>query len=185
MIEFSMEKLFLIITVSTITVFSTFVSTTPILDDDFDHSGDYPPDEIHHNNPQQQPIYMKIKPEEKQQHHSHNLHSDINEFIELIPINDVKKKLLEYYKNDRDVQQIYDYANGKEFLTMKKRLFDVREIKEFQQYLNDIGLNIKEIFHRLDNLLGISKMKPLPNRNQCKCYVGVCVFFFLYIYHER
>lgn len=159
-------------TIATLVYLSNFVATTPI-QEDFDHSGDYPPEE----NPHEQSIIMKIKTNEQHPHHHHQhtshinnkLQNDINEFIDLIPIAEVKKKLLEYYKNDRDVQLIYDYVNGKEFQAMKKKLLDVREIKEFQQYLNDIGMNIKEIFHKLDNLLGMSKMKPPPNRNLCKC----------------
>lgn len=186
----SKNQILIIFTVIYLTI--GVVITTPI-HEDFDHSGDYPPDIINDNNPEQS-FVMKIKIDDQHHHHHHqsnnsnNLQNDINEFIDLIPITEVKKKLLEYYKNDRDVQQIYDYGNGKEFLAMKKRLLDVKEINEFQQYLNDIGLNIKEIFHKLDNLLGISKMKPPSNRNLCKCFIYYCCgmyvwrFFLLFFF---
>lgn len=148
-------------------VATTLAAVTTPPTEDFDHSGDYVPEEIVEH---RHPAYITIKFDET----GNTLQSNINEFIELIPVTEVKKKLMEYYRNDRDVQQIYDYANGKDFLAMKKRLLDVREIKDFQQYLNAVGLNIKEILHKLDTLLGISKMKPPPNRNACENTFSFC-----------
>lgn len=90
------------------------------------------------------------------------LQSNINEFIELMPTLEVKAKIAEYYKNDADVQHIFNYANGKEFWSMKKSLCDVREVKELEAFFTKIGINIKETLHKFDDLLGISKMKQSP-----------------------
>lgn len=90
------------------------------------------------------------------------LQLNINEFIELMPTLEVKAKIAEYYKNDADVQHIFNYANGKEFWSMKKSLCDVREVKELEAFFTKIGINIKETLHKFDDLLGISKMKQSP-----------------------
>lgn len=95
-----------------------------------------------------------------------NLQSNINEFIELMPTLEVKAKITEYYKNDADVQHIFNYANGKEFWSMKKSLCDVREVKELEAFFTKIGINIKESLHKFDDLLGISKMKQSPHLNR-------------------
>lgn len=89
-----------------------------------------------------------------------DLQSDINDFLELIPIDDVKEKLDEYYRNDFDVQHIYDYVTSKEFLELKKHLLDLQDVKEVLQYLNRKGLNVKMLVRKFGHRLGITKMRP-------------------------
>lgn len=150
-------------------------TATAAIDDgisEYEQSGDFPSEDLIN---QFTMSLMKTKPPPPvaipQQHHhdklqfQSNLLKDIQDFIDLIPVPDVRAKIQEFYRNDRDVQQIYDYVNGKEFLSIKKKLLDVREVREFLNYLNGIGLNIKEILHRVDGLMGISKLKPPSNRN--------------------
>lgn len=98
--------------------------------------------------------------------HKLKLQSDIMEFVELIPGEEVKAKITEYYKNDEDVQHIFNYVSGKDFWSMKKLMFEVRQVKEFEQYFINIGVNFKEILNKLDDLLGLSKLKPQSQLNR-------------------
>lgn len=89
-----------------------------------------------------------------------NLNEDVNDFIELIPKAEVKAKLEEYYKNDMDVQHTFEYAYGKEFLELKRNILDMADVKDILQYLNRNGLNLKGVIRKVDNRLGISKIRP-------------------------
>lgn len=92
------------------------------------------------------------------------LKNDINDFLGLIPSKEIKEKILEYYRTDKDVQQIYDYMNSKEFKTLRKNILEICEVKDFINYLDIIGLSIKEIYNKIDNLFKFSKSKPSTNK---------------------
>lgn len=88
-----------------------------------------------------------------------DLNDDVNDFIELVPKAEIKAKIEEYYKNDMDVQHIFEYMHGKEFLELRKNILELTDVKETLQYLNKNGLNVKSVFRKLDHRLGISKIR--------------------------
>lgn len=89
-----------------------------------------------------------------------NLNEDVNDFIELIPKAEIKSKIEEYYKNDMDVQHIFEYVHGKEFQELRRNILDMADVKDILQYLNRNGLNVKGVIRKVDNRLGISKIRP-------------------------
>ena len=89
-----------------------------------------------------------------------DLQNDINDFIELVPADDVKAKFEEYYRNDMDMQHIHEYLNGKEFYELRKYILDMHDVKELLQYLTQNGFNVKNILRKIDHRLGITKVKP-------------------------
>lgn len=95
----------------------------------------------------------------KQQNRKVDLNDDINDFVDLIPKAEIKAKLEEYYRNDMDVQHIFEYMQGKEFLELRKSILELSDVKETLQYLNKNGLNVKSVLRKLDNRLGISKIR--------------------------
>lgn len=97
-------------------------------------------------------LQMKAKPL--------NLSDDVNDFIELIPKAETKAKVEEYYRNDMDVQHIFEFVHGKEFQELKRSVFDLADVKDILQYLNRNGLNVKGVVRKIDNRLGISKIRP-------------------------
>ena len=112
---------------------------------DSDQSGDYSVED-----------YMT---QERKKVHT-TLQSDINEFIDLIPSNEVRNTLQDFYKNDEDVEFVINYLNGNELWTSKKNLFDGREVRELERFFSNIGLNVKETWHKIDDVLGITKLRP-------------------------
>lgn len=96
------------------------------------------------------------KPKPKQP----NLSEDVNDFIEIIPKSEIKAKIEEYYRNDMDTQQIFEFMHGKEFQELRRNVLDLADVKDILQYLNRNGMNVKGIIRKIDNRLGISKIRP-------------------------
>lgn len=88
-----------------------------------------------------------------------DLNDDVNDFVDLIPKAEIKAKLEEYYRNDIDIQHIFEYMHGKEFLELRKSVLDNGDVKDIFQYLNKNGLNVKSVLRKIDNRLGISKVR--------------------------
>lgn len=84
----------------------------------------------------------------------------MNDFIELIPKAEIKAKIDEYYRNDMDTQHIFEFMHSKEFQELRRSVLDMADVKEILQYLNKNGLNVKGAVRKVDNRLGISKIRP-------------------------
>lgn len=87
------------------------------------------------------------------------LQADINEFIDLIPTDEVASKMVEFYRNDYDVHRVFDYLNGEEFAMLEHHLVGSKEYLEVDAMLGDLGVNIKSIRERLNRLLGFSELR--------------------------
>lgn len=96
------------------------------------------------------------KPRRKQT----NLNEDVNDFIELVPKLEIKAKIEEYYLNDMDTQYIFEFMHKNEFQELRRYALDIADVKDMLQYLNKNGINIKGIVRKVDNRLGISRIRP-------------------------
>lgn len=99
------------------------------------------------------------RPQTKAKQRKADLNDDVNDFIELVPKAEIKAKIEEYYRNDMDVQHIFEYMHGKEFLELRKNILELPDVKETLQYLNKNGLNAKSLVRKLDHRLGVSKIR--------------------------
>lgn len=88
-----------------------------------------------------------------------NLNEDVNDFIELVPKSEIKAKIKEYYLNDMDTQYIFEFMHKNEFQELRRYALDIPDVKDFLQYLNINGININGIVRKVDNRLGISKIR--------------------------
>lgn len=119
----------------------------------------------------------------KQQNRKLDLNDDVNDFVDLIPKAEVKAKIEEYYRNDIDMQHIFEYMHGKEFLELRKSILELSDVKDILQHFNKNGLNVKSILRKLDNRLGVSKIRStqLPYNAQPSFgnyYYYLCVRLF-------
>lgn len=99
------------------------------------------------------------RPMTKAKQRKADLNDDVNDFIDLVPKVEIKTKIEEYYRNDIDVQHIFEYMHGKEFLELRKNILELADVKETLQYLNKNGLNVKSLIRKLDHRLGVSKIR--------------------------
>lgn len=172
----------LLVVAATITVAVSSYKLRDIVDDDIEQSGDFEPninkkpytDQYQtQEKVDDQSIMKSFSNEQKQkqsptparQAHSKkpkqtNLNEDVNDFIELIPRLEIKAKLEEYYRNDMDAQHIFEFMHSKEFQEMRRTVLEMADVKDVLQYLNRNGMNIKGVVRKVDNRLGISKIRP-------------------------
>lgn len=101
-----------------------------------------------------------------------DLNDDVNDFVDLIPKAEVKAKIEEYYRNDVDVQHIFEYMHGKEFLELRKNILELPDVKDAFQYLNKNGLNVKSVIRKLDHRLGISKIRTTQFSSSAQAQFG-------------
>lgn len=130
---------------------------------------------------QQKNINNAQRPQTKAKQRKADLNDDVTDFIELVPKAEIKSKIEEYYRNDMDVQHIFEYMHGKEFLELRKNILEMVDVKETLQYLNKNGLNAKSLIRKLDHRLGVSKIRSaqLTYNSQsqfgewcCMCFIG-------------
>lgn len=88
-----------------------------------------------------------------------DLQNDINDFLDLIPADEVKEKFEEYYRNDMDVHHIYEYFGSKEFYELRKYVLDLQDVKEVLQYMHRKGCNFKMLVRKIGNRIGFNKLK--------------------------
>lgn len=113
------------------------------------------------SNQQKQPsIPASQQHSEKPKQKQINLNEDVNDFIEIIPKSEIKAKIEEYYRNDMDTQHIFEFMHSKECQELRRNILDMADVKDILQYLNRNGMNIKGVVRKVDNRLGISKIRP-------------------------
>lgn len=112
------------------------------------------------SNQQKQFSTMQKLYSEKSNSAQTNLNEDVNDFIELIPKTEVKEKIEEYYRNDMDTHHIFEVMQSKELQELRRNVLDMAEVKDILQYLSRNGMNIKSVVRKIDNRLGISKIRP-------------------------
>lgn len=121
----------------------------------------------------------------KQTNRKADLSDDISDFIDLMPIDKIKAKIEEYYRNDMDVQHIFEYMHSKEFFELRKSVVELAIVRESLQYLSKNGLKVKSVVRELDNRVGVSKIRQAHINNNSQQSFGksengmVVTLFFL------
>lgn len=166
-------------------VLTTLVLTSHVLpfklSDDSEHSGDYDLSintfgiEVEKVEQEQQSkidddILMKLFSNVQQKtpnvsKKKTDLQGDFNDFIDLLPTDELKEKIAEYYRNDMDIQHISEYMSSKEFYELRKHFLDTHDVKELLQFLNRKGINVKNLLRMVDHRLGISKIRSQPTQS--------------------
>lgn len=94
---------------------------------------------------------------------TNNLNGDIEEFIQLLPDDQIKRKILEYYRDDGQVRNICNYLMGDEFDKLKQRTLKSNEIKEFLIFFNHHGLDLNRIIEKLQKVFSLPRHYALTS----------------------
>ncbi|XP_053692110.1 protein G12-like [Sabethes cyaneus] len=86
---------------------------------------------------------------------------DFEDFVALVPVDDLAKLAFNYYQNDKDVQDFFVYLQGKEFSTVWDQFFALHEVKDLLHYLNDAGVPVYEGLNFVADFLGLNHVKPV------------------------
>lgn len=107
------------------------------------------------------------------------LQNDLNDFLDLIPGDEIKAKIEEYYRNDMDLHHIYEYVGSKEFNEMRKNIFDLQDVKDVLQYLHRKGFNFRILVRKIGHRIGVNKLRLQRQSAHEAAILGEC-FILLY-----
>ncbi|GAB0091784.1 Insect allergen-related [Sergentomyia squamirostris] len=83
-----------------------------------------------------------------------DLQQDIDDFLDLIPKEEVQNLTQKFYYGDGEVRFAYAYCQSDEFLALREKILNLPEVKDFLNYLNESGLNLVELVNKLAKIVG-------------------------------
>ncbi|KAK0075276.1 hypothetical protein PV325_007133, partial [Microctonus aethiopoides] len=88
------------------------------------------------------------------------LHDDLEEFLALIPIDEVSSIFLEYVTHDKEVQYVVEYVQTSEFRELVKAIESIPDVVTFYEYLQESGLDIYDLVNKLHEFIGLPPLVP-------------------------
>ncbi|XP_025162308.1 uncharacterized protein LOC105180960 [Harpegnathos saltator] len=88
------------------------------------------------------------------------LHKDIQEFLDLMPVDEIVAITLKYLSEDAEFQQIVEYLQGKEFKDLVSTVEALPEIKKLMDYIHHAGIDIYLMINKLNDRLGLPHLVP-------------------------
>lgn len=84
---------------------------------------------------------------------SSSLHHDLCDFLNLIPIDDIRNLTKHFYANDADMRASYDYLRGEGYQKIVESLSQISILKKFVNLLNDTGVNFAELNKKIEKIV--------------------------------
>lgn len=82
-----------------------------------------------------------------------SLHNDLSDFLNLIPIEDIRNLTKYFYANDADMRASYDYLRSEGFQKIVENLSQISILKKFMNFLNDSGVNFAELEKKIEKIV--------------------------------
>lgn len=82
----------------------------------------------------------------------HHLQNDLNEFLDIIPVDEIKNLTIYFYTNDEKMRESYDFMKNEGFSEMKRQLSELTIMDKLSQFFNESGVNLDRIDKRLSGL---------------------------------
>ncbi|XP_035728680.1 uncharacterized protein LOC118444480 [Vespa mandarinia] len=88
------------------------------------------------------------------------LKKDLQEFVDLVPVKEIKKLLLEYTTTDAEVMRGAAYAQSEEFKSMVRKVNAMPEYIDLLNYIYRAGVDIYYYVNRILRHIGVDELKP-------------------------
>ncbi|XP_014483127.1 PREDICTED: uncharacterized protein LOC106748777 [Dinoponera quadriceps] len=91
------------------------------------------------------------------------LHEDIQNFLDLIPMEDIAGIFLDYMENDAEFKQFADFVKASNGQVLRDLMIDVEAVPEVINLLNFLqkeGVDIYTIVNVINQILGIKELTP-------------------------
>lgn len=95
-----------------------------------------------------------------------NLQKDLSEFVNIIPVDDIRNLTKFFYANDAAMRESYDYLRDDGYKLVVENLSKLTLVKKFTTFLNDTGVNFAELLKRIEKIVLTSE--------EAKSIVGNC-----------
>uniref|UniRef100_A0A182YHF4 Uncharacterized protein n=3 Tax=Anopheles stephensi TaxID=30069 RepID=A0A182YHF4_ANOST len=88
------------------------------------------------------------------------LTDDFDDFVGLLPLDDLLNLALRYLLNDKEVQQALLYLQGAEFSSVWDQFFALSAVRDLLNYLEDAGVPAYDSLNEVADFLGLTHLKP-------------------------
>ncbi|KAG7187706.1 hypothetical protein KM043_016762 [Ampulex compressa] len=88
------------------------------------------------------------------------LAKELQDFLDLIPVDDVVVVVLEYLAEDEEFQNAVEYLQSVEFQQLARDVEALPEIKELMNYIQKAGVDIYFLVNELNKFIGIEEITP-------------------------
>lgn len=84
---------------------------------------------------------------------SGNLQSDLSEFLNIIPVDDIRNLTEYFYVNDKAMRDAYNYLRTDGYKLVVESISSLTLVKKFTAFLNDTGVNFAELGKRIEKIV--------------------------------
>jgi site-specific recombinase XerD len=99
-------------------------------------------------------ICLKLEPiKQVQSETSSSLQSDLNDFLNIISVDDIRNLTEFFYINDQAMRESYDYLRDDGVKMAVNSLRQLSLVKKFTTFLNDTGVNFAELGKRIERIV--------------------------------
>ncbi|XP_049774591.1 uncharacterized protein LOC126162248 isoform X14 [Schistocerca cancellata] len=92
--------------------------------------------------------------------HTRDLQDDLNDFLALIPIDEIVNIVLNHLANDPEVQAVVEYVLSDDFKSIVLAIDALPEYIDFLNYLQESGLDVYKYVNILHDFLGLPQLTP-------------------------
>lgn len=88
------------------------------------------------------------------------LHNDIQDFLDIMPYDNIIAIFLEYVAEDAEVQAALEFFQSEEFKELVVEVESMPEVKTLMLYIHNAGIDIYQIANLLNDYLGLAHLTP-------------------------
>ncbi|XP_047109029.1 uncharacterized protein LOC124777612 [Schistocerca piceifrons] len=92
--------------------------------------------------------------------HTRNLQDDLNDFLVLIPVDEIVAIVTDHLANDPEVQAAVQYILSDDFKSIVLAIDALPEYIDFLNYLQESGLDVYKYVNALHDFLGLPQLTP-------------------------
>jgi hypothetical protein len=82
-----------------------------------------------------------------------SLHQDVCDFLNILPIDDIRNLTKHFYANDKGMREAYDYLRDEGYRKVVESLTQISIFKKFTNFLNDSGVNFAELRKKIEKIV--------------------------------
>lgn len=88
------------------------------------------------------------------------LHKDLQEFLDLVPVDQIVALTLKYMAEDREFQNMIRYFQSEEFRSLVADIEALPEIRKLMDYIHHAGVDIYYLVNKLNDRLKLPRLTP-------------------------
>ncbi|KAJ8687925.1 hypothetical protein QAD02_023720 [Eretmocerus hayati] len=106
-----------------------------------------------------------------------SMNNDIDDFLALIPVHDIKELFYKYLSEDEDFGEVIDYILSNEFKSLINEIGSQPEVKELIDYIQSAGLDFNYLIEKLKEMFVLGKFATRLNIKSYGISGGLPGFF--------